>query len=240
MTNLEMDSNRAYSFDGVNNFISLANIASSQNQARSISCWINSNSDNPQCLISTGWTPVAGSTFNLIIKYPNGQGNIPGMGMMGYGNDCYPSNGQLISRSNWHFLTITYDQTTVRMYLNGIQQPTCSINLSTAGQNNFFGKSNDPVYPAFFNGKLDDICIWNRALDSAEITQLYQTQSTNSSSGNVGVNVVVPQRNLHIKDVIRLEPRTSAPDNPVFGDMYIDAVLKKLRVYDGTTWQNCW
>jgi len=24
------------------------------------------------------------------------------------------------------------------------------------------------------------------------------------------------------------------------GDIYFDAVLKKLRVYDGTQWQNCW
>jgi hypothetical protein len=62
----------------------------------------------------------------------------------------------------------------------------------------------------------------------------------NTTPGNVGINVATPQRNLHIKDVIRLEPRTQAPDNPVEGDIYYDSVLKKLRVFDGTTWQNCW
>jgi D-alanyl-D-alanine carboxypeptidase len=62
----------------------------------------------------------------------------------------------------------------------------------------------------------------------------------NATPGNVGINVAAPQRNLHIKDVIRLEPRNQAPDNPVEGDIYYDSVLKKLRVYDGTLWQNCW
>jgi len=28
--------------------------------------------------------------------------------------------------------------------------------------------------------------------------------------------------------------------NPAKGDIYFDGVLNKLRVYDGTVWQNCW
>lgn len=64
--------------------------------------------------------------------------------------------------------------------------------------------------------------------------------NANNTPGNFGINVIVPQRNLHIKDVIRLESRTQAPDNPVEGDIYYDGVLKKLRVFDGTVWQNCW
>ena len=66
------------------------------------------------------------------------------------------------------------------------------------------------------------------------------TVNANTTPGNVGINVNAPQRNLHIKDVIRLEPRNVAPDNPVEGDIYYDGLLKKLRVYDGTSWQNCW
>ena len=61
-----------------------------------------------------------------------------------------------------------------------------------------------------------------------------------NTEGNVGINVEIPQRNLHIKDVMRLEPRNQPPDNPMEGDIYFDSILKKLRVFDGTTWQNCW
>jgi len=60
------------------------------------------------------------------------------------------------------------------------------------------------------------------------------------SNGNVGIGTSFPARTLHVNDVMRLEPRNTAPGTPSKGDMYFDGVLNKLRVYDGTTWQNCW
>ena len=60
------------------------------------------------------------------------------------------------------------------------------------------------------------------------------------SNGNVGIGVNTPQRSLHVSDVMRLEPRATAPTSPAKGDMYFDSTLNKLRVYDGTVWQNCW
>lgn len=60
---------------------------------------------------------------------------------------------------------------------------------------------------------------------------------------NIGLGIGTqspPARSLHVKDVIRLEPRSSAPSSPAKGDIYFDNTLNKLRVYDGTIWQNCW
>jgi hypothetical protein len=57
---------------------------------------------------------------------------------------------------------------------------------------------------------------------------------------NIGIGVASPARTLHVKDVMRLEPLTSAPSNPAKGDMYFDGTLNKLRVFDGSTWQSCW
>ncbi len=39
---------------------------------------------------------------------------------------------------------------------------------------------------------------------------------------------------------VNITPTNSAPSSPVKGDIYFDNTLNKLRVYDGTTWQNCW
>ena len=61
-----------------------------------------------------------------------------------------------------------------------------------------------------------------------------------SSSGRVGIGMDSPQTSLHVKDVLRLEPRNTAPSSPSKGDMFFDSTINKLRVYDGTTWQNCW
>lgn len=60
------------------------------------------------------------------------------------------------------------------------------------------------------------------------------------SNGNVGIGTSFPARTLHVNDVMRLEPRNTVPSSPSKGDMYFDGVINKLRVYDGTTWQNCW
>jgi hypothetical protein len=62
----------------------------------------------------------------------------------------------------------------------------------------------------------------------------------NESGGNVGVGTSSPARTLHVNAVMRLEPIPTAPASPAKGDMYFDSTLNKLRVYDGTTWQNCW
>jgi YadA head domain repeat (2 copies) len=59
-------------------------------------------------------------------------------------------------------------------------------------------------------------------------------------NGNMGVGVDTPQRTVHIKDVMRLEPCIVAPSNPSEGDIYFDGIDKKLMVYDGTIWQACW
>jgi hypothetical protein len=60
------------------------------------------------------------------------------------------------------------------------------------------------------------------------------------STGSVGINTDNPQQILHVNDVMRLEPRATAPANPSKGDIYMDGVGNKLMVYDGTVWRACW
>jgi hypothetical protein len=59
-----------------------------------------------------------------------------------------------------------------------------------------------------------------------------------SHNGNVGIGTTTPLRTLHVNSVMRLEPVASSPSNPSKGDMYFDGTLNKLRVYDGSAWQN--
>ncbi|MFC1682901.1 hypothetical protein ACFL0G_01670 [Candidatus Zixiibacteriota bacterium] len=57
----------------------------------------------------------------------------------------------------------------------------------------------------------------------------------------VGIGTENPARKLHIDDVMRLEPRDTAPSIPSPGDIYIDSSdHNKLKVWDGTIWQACW
>ncbi|MEZ5083209.1 MAG: hypothetical protein R2750_07145 [Bacteroidales bacterium] len=60
-----------------------------------------------------------------------------------------------------------------------------------------------------------------------------------NSDGNIGINTNYPQANLHINNLMLLEPRNSEPDSPLEGMVYYDEATHKLRVFDGTNWQDC-
>lgn len=54
-------------------------------------------------------------------------------------------------------------------------------------------------------------------------------------SGNVGIGVTSPQRTLHVKDVMRLEPQSSPPSGGK-GDLYA-GTDGKLYFHNGTAWK---
>ena len=110
------------------------------------------------------------------------------MGIDFYANNLFTNT---ISNKDWVFWTFVYDNLNhVRMiYKDGINtnidNPSTSYNLNlTKGL--IFGaqKYNITEFDYFFNGKLDDISIYNRALSEQEIKQLYEgcTKETATSS----------------------------------------------------------
>jgi hypothetical protein len=61
-----------------------------------------------------------------------------------------------------------------------------------------------------------------------------------TGDGKVGIGTKDPQRALHVNDVMRLEPRSTPPENPAEGDIYMDSSDHRLKVFDGELWQSCW
>ncbi len=57
---------------------------------------------------------------------------------------------------------------------------------------------------------------------------------------SIGIGIDNPQRSLHVKDVIRLEPLDGPPENPSAGDLYFDSNKNKLRCFDGKRWRDAW
>ncbi len=83
--------------------------------------------------------------------------------------------------------------------------------------------------------------IYNYPTDDRMVFNNGGERMTIETNGNVGIGTSNPARTLHISDVMRLEPRATAPSSPSPGDMYIDSSdSNKLKVWDGTMWQACW
>ncbi len=80
-----------------------------------------------------------------------------------------------VANNVWTNLVYTNDGSLGKVYQDGvlIKTITSSGNPILSG-NVSFGRMNHPSYDAF-NGKLDDIAIWNRALSNSEVTQIYNS-----------------------------------------------------------------
>ena len=74
--------------------------------------------------------------------------------------------------STWYHFILVRNASTLIVYINGFLVGTKSFNNINIPANNIFFGSTFSSNSAFFNGKLDDIRIYNRALTQAEITYL--------------------------------------------------------------------
>jgi hypothetical protein len=78
----------------------------------------------------------------------------------------------------WRHLAVTRNGNTARVYTNGVLAVSGTVTIAPANFNpalNYLGDSQYPADP-FFNGRLDEMYIYNYALSSTEITRLAANQ----------------------------------------------------------------
>ena len=94
--------------------------------------------------------------------------------------------GSDLDDRTWYHIAYTFNGSIAKLYINGQLINTRSTAGSAKLEQQFsMGRFNKPAYDAF-NGKLDDIGVWNRALSDAEILGLYKPglEINNIESGN--------------------------------------------------------
>ena len=79
-----------------------------------------------------------------------------------------------VNSNNWHHITWTVDIENTMLYVNGEKVNSIdSKGIPSLSNEVAFGMMNHPSWDSF-NGKLDDIGIWNRVLNEDEITYLFE------------------------------------------------------------------
>lgn len=101
--------------------------------------------------------------------------------------------------TTWQHLAITYNQTNLSLYLNGVLENSIitSIIPSTNSLALWLGATYGSSGPGYFNGTIDEVRIYNRSLSSPEITALYQNRtdlivSNELRAGNIWKACVTP------------------------------------------------
>jgi hypothetical protein len=94
-----------------------------------------------------------------------------------YGTDVNVLSNHNIDDDNWYHATIIHDSTTMSMYVdNVLQQEVLPINLGTEPLEAFvIGSCSQSDWPTrdFYDGYIDQVRIYNRALSEIEIDKLY-------------------------------------------------------------------
>jgi hypothetical protein len=193
------NSNSAYNFDGVNDYIEVQNSQNLNSQTWTISTWINANGyyfGNVFGNISYGNMIVGkGTDFNsgfYGLSYSSQSlkvGSYYGVGSQANGTESTTN----ITLNNWINVIGTWDGVNMKIYVNGQLENSNSNFSNNPGINNenlFFGTmAQNNLYPYWLNGKIDDIGIWNRALTQQEITNMYTgvnySDTCNAVSGSL-------------------------------------------------------
>ena len=90
----------------------------------------------------------------------------------GFADDFYPC-GAFLADDAWHMIAATYDGAgNLNLYVDGVLDASTSISYNTTGQNNYLGRSNHVGFEAPFQGSMENVAIFPRALSGAEIAKL--------------------------------------------------------------------
>lgn len=104
-----------------------------------------------------------------------------------YGNDA-PTFAQMdnppyVLKGQWDCLICTFDGSKGRMYVNGVlrYEYTTSAFLGHNAADITLGRDESDLYPFWFKGKIDDVRLYNRVLNAAELDSVCSTVDTRLS-----------------------------------------------------------
>ncbi|MBX7204620.1 MAG: FG-GAP-like repeat-containing protein [Bacteroidia bacterium] len=169
--------NKAYDFNGTNSYITYANSTSlsAPNSLLSFSAWVNVR----------GWTNILGNNIAPIMAKSNSSSTAQyGVALTDKGLTVI-NNGKIWSYNNlssafnlnqWYHIAVVVNNNQVQLYVDGnlsatFAAPSGTFTSSTSNPLTV-GKS-DPGLTGYFNGKLDEIHLYDRALSAAEVITLY-------------------------------------------------------------------
>jgi hypothetical protein len=176
----------AISLNGVNQYLNVLDFTK-PTTSFSISAWVNANSAPLWAPIAANWNGIKGdftlgmfSSKGFVSMYvgdrlvPGGTEIIPATE---YGLGTGTTAGAPLSLASWHLVSVVANASTdlIQFWRDG--QPMASVSYSgtfiqpPVANLEIGGQTSNGRY---WDGKIDDLALWTRALSSSEVTTLYQ------------------------------------------------------------------
>lgn len=165
----------AYHFNGSSDYISTPATFAINDSDKALSVWFKQDTIKRGWIVAGGYD-LSGQAFGLFIQDTIGTLTFQGLG-------SYDRVLDTIKDTLWHHTVITYHADTLRAYVDNILKCSYNMVLSTSLSGMTIGRRQNPSLEsgtdAYFEGLIDDIGMWRRAIDTCEIYYLY-TASTHT------------------------------------------------------------
>jgi len=156
----------------------------SGNSSRSVCFWINRSDGGDSTAGVVLWGKRPSWNFGVYMHKTNSQSYLT---VRGFSQPCsvrVSVNGEqtYMAIGSWHFVTVTYSAGDLRISVDNGSQTSFAVgstNTDTTGDTLNIGAYRYSV--GSVRAKLDEVCIYNRALTTNEIAQIYQPVSVRAS-----------------------------------------------------------
>jgi hypothetical protein len=177
---------QALKFNGTTNFVDAgasSSLTNTQSSAMAISFWVNINTTT-NARVAVSETDGDTSSGWFIDFGVSTSGKISAAFVCSNADDI--ENIPFPTVRQWHLLTVTWDGTKcpsstshIKMYMDSVVQTTTNAagngTFSNTSSHFFIGcLGSTSCISQLFNGSIDDVRIYNRALSAAEVLQLYK------------------------------------------------------------------
>jgi predicted esterase len=159
----------ALKLNGINQYVDLdsPDKLPSGTSPRSLSLWAKTNNISYGYRFAASFGKPSNSNAMFIGQYG------PDLNGGGYANDVVVKNFWKVGI--WRHIVLTYDGTTAKMYADGIEVASQSKKWNLIAEKAFIGMQVNGK--EFWNGEIDDVRIYNKALNIGEIQELAISQS---------------------------------------------------------------
>ena len=172
--------NSACYFSGsTSSYIQLPNDSLLKPNAITVSCWIKPSSSPGENIIFTKNTSSSYFTSYSLNLLNHGPGLRFSVYRQNGSTSDYVDCTTLIVANTWYHVAFSIDQTTMKIYLNGVLEGTLNVTISNFNYDPtrfvIVGGTNEIAYNVPFQGSVNNLRFYKRVLTASEVSQLYTT-----------------------------------------------------------------
>lgn len=227
---------RCIKFNGTTDYMDAGKVLD-LNTSFTVSAWINKNNDNFNKTILSKRNSAFSAGYDLGI---NASGRAE-MSWYSGGTKKTITSNSIIPIGKWHHIGVTFDGTTAKMYVDGVNKISSNLSgIPSATTESFLiAAANGTTPTSFFNGSIDEVRVWTSALTEAQFRFVMNQEILQDASKTRGAVIPssISKNDIGIVDWTQLNAYypmttytyTNAKDKSSYG---LTAALRNLKTVD--------